>query len=71
MVKKPRQEYKYASKKVWDHNRHIGLAVLMQRQCDAIWQSSTASPTAQRIANEMYRLAGELELNLRNERIDK
>ena len=63
MVKKP--------SKAWLHNSFIGHATLMQKQATAINNASTTSPTAQRIAREIYRLARELELNLRNERIDK
>lgn len=59
------------SKNMWKHNSFIGHATMMQKQATAINNASTTSATAQRIAREIYRLARELELNLRNERIDK
>ena len=55
----------------WHHNSLIGHAVMIQKTCVGIYSSRTTSETARLLAREIYRLAGELEANLRNERIDK
>lgn len=63
MVKKPTE--------AWHHNSLIGHAVMIQKTCAGIYSSRTTSETARALAREIHRLAGELETNLRKERIDK
>lgn len=53
---------------VWTHNSHIGCAVMMQKQAQAIMRSPTASPTARLHAATIYANAIELEQALRTER---
>lgn len=59
------------SQELWKHNSFLGHARMMQTQCRVIHEAPTTSPTTKRIAQEIWRLAQELELNLRSERVDK
>ena len=71
MVKKLRKEQLHGPGPVWKHNSLIGHARSMQVQCRGIWNAETTSETAKALAREIWRLAQELELNLRKERVDK
>lgn len=55
---------------IWRHNGFIGTARRMELGAQAIYNASTTSPTAKRLAHKIVELAEALQTNLRKERID-
>lgn len=56
-------------REIWRHNSFSGHAAMMKAQCENIVTADTTNVTAKKIAREIYRLAGELQLALK-ERVD-
>jgi hypothetical protein len=55
--------------RIWRHNSFLGHAALMKRNAQNIFEADSTSRDARLIAKEIYRLASELKLALK-ERID-
>lgn len=54
-----------AQRRVWQHNSHIGYAVMIQKQANAIADSPTSTEAAKSLARGIYSGATALEAALR------
>ena len=63
MVKEPNRQT--PKTEIWKHNGFIGSATMMQKQCQAIFNSRTATDSSKELATKIYNIAKQLEISLR------